>query len=515
MQARSISALLCLFGLLLASGCDDAGSPLAIDATGELAVQAFLDRNGSGEREGGVDVPAAGLRISLLRTSGDTVKTVVTDAEGVALFSSLDLGSYRLGVSPGVLGDSLRLIWPDTTRVSVAISQPSIVVLPVGYPLVAASELASVAAGRMVTTTGTALHDANVFGDRVLHVADSTGVSRIVLTAGATVTAGDSVRITGRTGTSSGLPAILDATAFSLGTGQTPTARPIETAVAASADGGALDGALVRIADARVLSVTNLAGGDSRVRVTDGSGPVDVFIHRTANIASEDPLVAGVLLDVTGILVPRESVPGEWMLKPRRTLDLDVRIPRVTTTEAREMTAGSLVQIHGIALNGIATFGDNSVHLVDPSGALRALNVSTSFQFAGDSIRAVGILAIREGQMTLTQTTVTVLGKSTVPEPVLLATSVAATANDGDRDAALVQVRDAEIEFLSAPFGSDVTLRVNDGTGALIVILDRDTGIGTGGLAVGDKADFTGVLVPTASGSWQLKPRSPADVKKQ
>jgi hypothetical protein len=42
----------------------------------------------------------------------------------------------------------------------------------------------------------------------------------------------------------------------------------------------------------------------------------------------------------------------------------------------------------------------------------------------------------------------------------------------------------------------------------LTVILDRDTGIGTAGLAVGDKVNFVGLLVPTASGTWQLKPRS-------
>ncbi len=497
------------------AACDDVGSPLSIDATGEMAVQAFLDRNGSGENEPGVDLPAVGLRIALLRPGGDTVTTALTDAAGVVVFRSLDLGTYRLGVNASVLGDSLRLAWPDTA-LSVTAREPALVTLPVGYPLITATELPGIAAGRLVTTRGVALHGLNAFGDSLLHVEDSTGVVRVSSAQpGGSIAAGDSVRVTGRTGLHGGRPALLGASIFRIAAAAPPQPRSLSTQEAAAAASGGLDGALVRILDARVISVTNLPQGEFRVRVTDGSGPLDVFFDRHASISTDDPVVAGVLMDATGILVPREGFPGEWMLKPRGSLDVRVTIPRVTTLEARGMVPGSLVEIHAIALNGVATFGDNTVHMVDASGALRAVNVNASFQFAGDSIRAVGVLAIREGQMTLTQTTVTVLGKTDVPPPAHLTTDVARTANDAARDAALVEVRDAEIETLSAPVGGDAVLRVDDGTGDLTVILDRDTGIGTAGLVVGDRVNLVGVLVPTGTGTWQLKPRTPGDVVKQ
>ncbi|MBA2669107.1 MAG: hypothetical protein H0U67_01895 [Gemmatimonadetes bacterium] len=512
-NVRSVALLLVALGVV---ACDEVGSPLSIDSTGELTVQAFLDRNGSGELDAGVDLPAVGLRVALLRTSGDTVATQVTNAAGVARFQSLTLGTYRVGVSAVALGDSLRLVRPDSGRVSVRANEPAEFELAIGYPRVTARQIAALPAGRLVTATGVALHSYNAFGDSLVHVRDSTGFLR-VSGPPETITAatGDSVRITGRVGVRLGRPALVTASVFRIASAQTPQPRAVSTAVAASAESGALDGALLSIANARVISVTNLPQGEFRVRVTDGSGALDVFLDRDAAITTEDPVVPGVLLEVTGILMPREGSPGEWMLKPRASLDLRVTVPRVTTTEARAMVAGSLVEIRAVALNGVATFGDNTVHIVDPSGALRAINVNASFQFAGDSIRARGVLAIREGQMVLTQTTLVVLGKSTVPPPTHIATEVAARANGGVLDAALVEVRNAEVKSLSAFPGQDVFLTVDDGTGVLTVILDRDTGIGTAGLTVGSKANFVGLLVPTASGTWQLKPRSPADVVKQ
>jgi hypothetical protein len=510
---RSAALLLVALGVV---ACEEVVSPLIIDSTGELSVQAYVDRNGSGELDPGVDLPAVGLRVALLRTTGDTVATQVTNAAGVARFQSLTLGTYRVGVSAAALGDSLRLVWPDSGRVSVRANEPAEFELALGYPLVNARQIASLPAGRLVTTTGVALHRYNAFGDSLVHVRDSTGFLRVdgppeTMTAAV----GDSVRITGWVGTRLGRPALVTASVFRIATAQTPQPRAVSTAVAAGAEAGTLDGALLSIADARVISVTNLPQGEFRVRVTDGSGALDVFLDRHASINTEDPVVPGVFLDVTGILVPREGFPGEWMLKPRASLDMRVRVPRVTRTEARAMVAGSLVEIHAVALNGVATFGDNTVHVVDPTGALRTMNVTASFQFAGDSIRARGVLAIREGQMTLTQTTLVVLGKSTVPPPAHIATEVAARANDGVLDAALVEVRNAEVKTLSAFPGQDVFLTVDDGTGVLTVILDRDTGIGTAGLSIGNTANFVGLLLPTVSGTWQLKPRSPADVVKQ
>jgi hypothetical protein len=144
------------------------------------------------------------------------------------------------------------------------------------------------------------------------------------------------------------------------------------------------------------------------------------------------------------------------MLKPRASLDMRRAVPRVTTTRRARWWLAARGDPR-VALNGVATFGDNTVHIVDPSGALRTINVTASFQFAGDSIRAGVCSAIREGQMVLTQTTLVVLGKSTVPPPTHIATEVANTANGGVLDAALVEVRGAKVKSLSAFPGQDVT----------------------------------------------------------
>jgi hypothetical protein len=56
--------------LLGVVACEEVGTPLSIDATGELAVQAYLDRNGSGELEAGSTLPAVGLRLACCALSG-------------------------------------------------------------------------------------------------------------------------------------------------------------------------------------------------------------------------------------------------------------------------------------------------------------------------------------------------------------------------------------------------------------------------------------------------------------
>jgi hypothetical protein len=102
---------------------------------------------------------------------------------------------------------------------------------------------------------------------------------------------------------------------------------------------------------------------------------------------------------------------------------------------------------------------------------------------------------------------VSVLGRRTVPAPRTLSTLLAANADSARIDAALVRVVNVNVDSVLTP---DV-LRVNDGSGTLEVILDRDSGTYPT-VAQGARLDVTGVLIPIAAGRWALKPRESTDL---
>lgn len=512
---RALSRVPALALLILSSAaCSDTGDPLAIDATAPLTAIAFVDRNGNNEVDEGLDLAAAGIRLAVLQASGDTVSTAVTNAAGVAEFPALPVGTYTLGISPTELGDSLRVLPDDSARFTVTAAGAPVQTIALGYPTATAEQVRRLPAGRPVTVDGIALHNSNVFGDLTLHVVDSTGVTRVVGgPANVQVAVGDSVRVLGRVGTLAEHPALLEAFAVVTGSAAAPAPVVVTTARAADAGDGSLDGALVQVVDTRVLSITAIGGGDVRLRVTDGSEPLDVILDRDADISSEDPIVPGVKLDVTGILFPKTGTAAAWVLKPRSSADLVVTVPEATVAEARALAPGSLVSIDAVALNGQSAYGDNTVHIADVTGAIRTLGVTSSFLFAGVSVRVLGIVHVFDGQPVVSVADVTVLGDGTIPPPSLINTQVAETANEGTLDAALVEVREAVVDTVVT--GANVVLRVNDGSGPLIVVIDQDTGIGAGGIEVGDRVDVVGLLVPAGAGSWLLKPRSPADLTRR
>ena len=78
-------------------------------------------------------------------------------------------------------------------------------------------------------------------------------------------------------------------------------------------------------------------------------------------------------------------------------------------------------------------------------------------------------------------------------------------------DAALVRVSLAVVSQ-NTTLGADYLLRVSDGTGVLDLLLDRDAGFQPSAYPVNARLNVTGVLVPTGSGGWRLKPRSPSDI---
>ena len=90
-------------------------------------------------------------------------------------------------------------------------------------------------------------------------------------------------------------------------------------------------------------------------------------------------------------------------------------------------------------------------------------------------------------------------------------THVAATADSGLLDAALVGVAGATtIDIPTA--GTDVAIRVNDGSGPLDVVFDPNLGPPIPPAPLGGTLSGNGILVPVPGSTWQLKVRADADV---
>lgn len=495
-------------------GCSEVPDPLAIDARGSVAVQVYIDRNGNGVPDASIDVPAPGIAVELTTAAGAPVATANVAPDGTWAFEDLPVGGYRLRVPASALGDSLQLVVPDD-RVEVPANDVAVRYIGLTYRTVEATDLALLPTGRIVALDGMALNGAGTFSDRLVHVLDGDVAARAVVAATGVggVGAGDSVRVIGRVGEFRGRPALLEATAFSTASGPAPAAAALTIAEAAFANGGAADGMLATITAARVLDVASIVGGGIRLRISDGSSTLDVVVDPSVQIATEDPIVPGVDVTVTGVLVPGSS-GSEWTIRPRSSDDVTVAIPAVDIAGARDLPVGTVVSLTGVALNGPAGFSDRSLHIADASGAIRTLPQGTPFVFPGDSVRVSGVIAIGGGQVVVAGVTATVLAKASLRPPTEVNTSVAAEANGGALDAALVFVRSATVEAVGTA-GSSTVVAVDDDTGRLEVLIDGSTGIAANLLKVGDTATITGVLVPVGDGTWRLKPRSPGDVVRE
>ncbi|HEX6693878.1 MAG TPA: hypothetical protein VF035_04155 [Longimicrobiales bacterium] len=369
---------------------------------------------------------------------------------------------------------------------------------------VRASEL-----GRRVFLDGIALTRWNAFGDSTLHVQDATGALRSVRVTGAAL-AGDSVRLVGTVAVRNGQPVLTSVNASVLRPDVgLPAPDSVSTATAANAAGGTRDAGQVLISGTIQGSET-APGGDLILATDDGSGRVDVVVAAGTGLGAGS-YVPGALLRASGVLVPTGG--GTWRLYSRGPSDLFATFPTVTIAEARALAPGKTVFVHGIALNGWSTFGDSTVHLAGGGSSIRITRLPSSAIFTGDSIRVLGTVGIRNGQPVLLGTSHAVL-RSGAGLPALdsVSTMTATLADGGSRDAGQVRVAGRITNVQTLPTG-ETQLGINDGSGALTVILDADVGFTGSAYQIGAMANLRGVLVPYATGTfWHLKPRTLAEL---
>ncbi|HEY0674237.1 MAG TPA: SdrD B-like domain-containing protein [Longimicrobiales bacterium] len=511
MKAYTRAALLILVALVVAC---EAGSDgvFTIDATGHLNGIVYVDRNANGILET-IDAPASGISITLMTPgSQQAVASTTSDANGIYEFEEVPVGRYALQVGSSSLGDSLQLASIDSATITVAANDTAVAIIALGYQQVTIAQLGTIPVGRRVIVRGVALNAYTAFGDSTLHIADATGVMRALRVAPATIQAGDTIRLLGVVTAINAGRTLADATAFRVATAPL-TRNPIllSTAAAATANNLALPFDLVRIDSAIIVSRQTLPGNELQVNVDDGSGILSVVLDPSGQFGSQPNILDGAMLDAVGLLVPTADGTS-WMLKPRNAQDVNARIQRVTIGEARTLPADRLIEIEALAWNARSAFSDLSVHIVDATGSLRAVQLPPVPVGQGDSVRFVGRTAIVEGKNILTSVVPTVLLQArTLPAPVVVSTLEARSASGGTLDAVLVHVNSATVTD-AGMVGGVFVVGINDGSGRVEV---RPSGsINTTGLVAGATVRVTGLLVPiTNSPNWTLRPRVQSDIE--
>src|SRR5690606_6104546 len=403
----------------------------------------------------------------------------------------------------------------DTADVNVAANGSAEVRVAVSYRNVPIAEARKLTVGTKVFIEGIVLNALAAFGDSSIYVVDRSAAIRVVRIPHSEAVPGDSVRVLGTIGTRDGQPVISDGGGVILARSDVPPPHALSTAAARTANGGTLDANLARITGATIVNSELTPTQDLLLTVDDGSGPLEVLIAQSTGISTAE-LSTCAILDATGILAPAPG-GGTWRLKPRSVTDVAVDYPSFPIAEVRDQPLGSCIFVYGVALNAWGTFGDSTLHVTDGTGAIRATRVQQSAVTVGDSIRLLGLVTTGTGgHRVLSNAQVAQIYRPAIqqPVPIVLTTATAARANGGQHDAALVSIKNASILSASTTASGDRLVTVNDGSGPLDILIDASTGINTSQLVGGAfLTQATGVLVPVAANTWQLKPRFDQDLE--
>ena len=487
----------------------------AINASGTVTGFTLLDANGSRLIDAGDDsLPNVKVRL-VLKGQQDTGRVQTSQANGSFRFRDVPVGEYQLKLDTTSFADTLQVVKVDSQSFTVKPADTVRINILAGRPVVTIAQARALPAGRKVFLAGVGLASASAFADSTTAVADTSGSIRVAR-ARAGFAAGDSVRLLGSVGVRDGEPVLNDPTVIALGQGHLPGAVSLTTVAAAAAAGGTRDAQLV-IVHAAIVSDTARTATSFVLTVSDGSGPLVLQLDQTADPAFQTAslpgnFVPGNKFDVLGVLVATGT--GTWRLRPRTAAELTIiPLPVISIRAARALAAGQIATVIGVALNNSGTFSDTTVSLADTSGAILLTRLRTTVT-AGDSVKVRATTAIRNGQPTLDGGTTTALGRGFYPAAATLTTAVAAAAAGGTRDAQLVIVDSATVSDTATVLGN-FQLTVSDGSGNLLVLLDHTAGFTVPGAYVPSKVfNIAGVLVPTGTGTWTLKPRSAADLIK-
>lgn len=311
--------------LVAAVACDNAGSSLfpQVPGIGALKVLVFLDRDGS-LTFNEPDTAYAGAKVELRPVNGGpVVKSIVTGPTGLFTEGNLTVGDYSISVDPTSLGDSVVVgeIDPPQIRILATGEIPELVIR-LTFPSLSIRQAREQAIGKRVMIRGLVLAGVQSFRDSTSHVRDTSVAIRMtrvtIRNGGDGNNPGDSVTVLGTISSRNGQPTLDEALITVFGNRPPPVATPITSAVAASAQGGVLDAALVVVSNV-VISESGAQAPDYRVVASDGSAPITIIFDGTTPVVPSS-LPVGRTISVRGVLVPDGT--GKWQLKPRIPDDL-------------------------------------------------------------------------------------------------------------------------------------------------------------------------------------------------
>lgn len=271
---------------------------------------------------------------------------------------------------------------------------------------------------------------------------------------------------------------------------------------------------------ARGIRVELLPPTGSRVLHSAESNAAGEFIMQNVTVGDYRVEVDAASVGDTLRIVRVDSTNTTVVAGDTATVLVAVSFPAATTDSVRAAPLDRRYFVEGDIISEWDTFGDGTVHIRDGTGALRALRVQVNSAVLGDHVRLLGTTSLQAGRRVIKDVLVFLVETGVEsPGPVMTTTGAAATADGGALDADLVRVTDAVIQdTLRSPF-NEVVFRVDDGSGALDIVLDRSLPAFFLDFPpdniLGAPLDATGILVPPASGAtgtWVLKPRRNSDL---
>jgi hypothetical protein len=307
------------------AACQNSGADLGFGppATSVILVGVYFDRDGSRTQTAGVDTVFARARVALLgQGTNDTLRTVLTDNAGLARFDGVPVGEYRIAVDPASIGDSIVVAAIDSAHVVLKASTATQgVVVRLAYPEVSIRQARALPFGKRAFIRAVILAGVQSFSDTTSHVADTSGqirLTRVNLKGGLTGNApGDSVSVIGTASVRAGQPTLDLALVAKFGQRPPPVPVPLNTAQAATANGGVLDAALVQVS--AIVSDSATVAPHFRVTASDGTGSLNIILDGLQNFP-RSAFRVGRSITVKGVLVPDGQ--GSWNLKPRDPNDI-------------------------------------------------------------------------------------------------------------------------------------------------------------------------------------------------
>jgi hypothetical protein len=313
--------------LAAVASCEGAGRDqiVAVSARGVVRGFVYFDANGTRAYEPLLDPGQPGVAVAVFpRGSRQVIARGTSGADGLYRLTNIPVGDYVAVVDSATVGDSARVVRVELDQFTLRPGDSVTTEVGVSFPAATVAQARGLVAGRRVFVTGVALTSPSSFGDSTVHLADATGAIRATAVLPGLVLIADNIRVLGTRAARDGQPTLDNVSIFPVGQPAAPVSEQVTTAVAATADAGRLDAALVRVVGLITDTTTVLPQGDyiATAISADSAGTVAIVFDGDA-VLTISPYVPGVTVDATGVLVPTGS--GTWRLKPRVTTDVVLR----------------------------------------------------------------------------------------------------------------------------------------------------------------------------------------------